>query len=213
MASATMRDAKGRLVPRELVKPIDLLRDELVKNLVDEALKMEHVLAAFRESCAAELQAFLELSASQYRVHLGGHKGNVQLLSYDGRWKVVRQVQDQLVFDERLLAAKELIDECVREWAGDSRPELRALVMHAFQTDKAGKISTERVLGLRKLEIQDERWLRAMAAIADSVQVASSKSYVRFYVRVGNTDRWQQIVLDVASAHGPSEQLATEGQS
>ncbi len=33
-----MTDAHGRLVPVELVKPIDKLRDELVKDLVHDAL-------------------------------------------------------------------------------------------------------------------------------------------------------------------------------
>jgi hypothetical protein len=196
----TLRDPKGREVPRSLIKDIDLLRDEMVQRLVTQALDLEARLAAFRELCVDELAAFVELSAAKYGVHVGGHKGNVQLLSYDGRWKIQRAIQDQIVFDERLQIAKELIDECVKEWSGGTRPEIRTLVSHAFQVDRAGKISTERVLGLRRLDIDDERWLRAMAAISDSVQIASSKAYVRFYRRVGDTDKWQQVGLDLSSA-------------
>jgi hypothetical protein len=39
-----------------------------------------------------------------------------------------------------------------------------------------------------------------MQAIADSVRVASSKAYVRIYERVGDTDDYRPISLDVASA-------------
>ena len=50
-----------------------------------------------------------------------------------------------------------------------------------LNADKTGKINTKRVLSLRRLDIKDERWLRAMDAIGDSIQVAGSKSYIRIY--------------------------------
>ena len=47
-------------------------------------------------------------------------------------------VNESIQFDERLLAAKELIDECIQEWSKDSREELRALVNDAFYVGKSG---------------------------------------------------------------------------
>jgi len=38
-----------------------------------------------------------------------------------------------------------------------------------------------------------------MQAISDAVQVASSKSYIRIYERVGDSDKWQPVALDVAA--------------
>jgi hypothetical protein len=76
---------------------------------------------------------------------------------------------------------------------------VRAIVEHAFQVDKTGRVSTERVLALRKVEIDDDRWNEAMRAITDSVQVASSKAYVRFYERVDDSDRYRPISLDLSS--------------
>ena len=64
--------------------------------------------------------------------------------------------------------------------------------------DKAGKISTARVLGLRRLEIQDADWQKAMTAITESIQVSGSKQYLRFYERDGNGE-YRQIPLDVAA--------------
>jgi hypothetical protein len=194
-----MVDAQGRLVPRKLVKDIDLARDSLVRELIGKAVALSKLLAAFKAEAARDLQAFVDLSAEQYGVTVGGGKGNLTLLSYDGRFKVTRQIADHLVFDERLQAAKRLIDECIREWSAGSDDKIRALVEHAFQVDKQGKVSTERVLGLRRLNIDDATWLRAMRAISDSVQVSSSKSYLRFYERVGDSEQWQAISLDLAS--------------
>lgn len=194
-----LTDSKGRLVPRRLVKDVDIARDSLVRELIGKARALSKVLAELKLTANADLQAFIELSAEQYGVTVGGAKGNVTLLSYDGSLKVTRQIADHLVFDERLQAAKELIDTCIRKWSAGSDDKILALVEHAFQVDRQGKVSTERVLGLRRLAIDDPTWQRAMTAISDSVQVASSKSYLRFYERVGDTDQWRAISLDLAS--------------
>jgi len=57
-----------------------------------------------------DVGAFIQLSAEKYEVKVGGNKGNVSLLSFDGRYKIVRQVAENITFDERLQAAKALID-------------------------------------------------------------------------------------------------------
>ena len=192
------RDGEGRLIPENMVKPIDRARDDLVRELVGKAKAASAVLADFKAKAFGDIGAFVEMSGEQYGVKLGGVKGNVTLLSFDGRFKIVRQIQEHLVFDERLQAAKQLIDECIQTWTEGSRDEIKALINDAFQVNKEGKINTARVLGLKRLNISDEKWLRAMQAIADSVQVAGSKPYIRIYERIGDTDQYQPISLDVA---------------
>jgi hypothetical protein len=194
------KDAKGHLVPVEMIKPIDLARDELVIELVDKAKAISKALSAFKAGAFGDIKAFVEMSAEQYKATIGGKKGNVTLLSFDGRYKIVHAVQDSIKFDERLQAARALIDECAAEWTQDARSEVRVLVNEAFRTDKVGEISTGRVLALRRLEISDLRWQRAMQAISDAVQVVGSKSYVRIYERIGDSDQYASIPLDIASA-------------
>ena len=194
-------DAKGRLVPRRLVKDIDIARHDLVIELVERARATSESLTAFRRSADADIDAFVELSAEKYDAKIGKTKGNLTLTSYDGRFKVQRQIQDRLEFDERLQIAKALVDECIHEWTTGARDEVRALVEHAFQTDKQGKVSTERVLGLRRLDIQAPRWTEAMTAVSDSIRVATSKAYLRFYERVDEQgDVYRPINLDLSNA-------------
>ncbi|SCZ73713.1 Protein of unknown function [Photorhabdus luminescens] len=138
------------------------------------------------------------MSAEKYGTAKGGKKGNVTLYSYDGRFKIQRAMQDRIAFDERLQAAKELIDNCLADWTEGARPEIHALINQAFSTDKEGDINTGRVLALRRLDIDDERWQQAMVAIGEALQVIGSKSYIRVYERVGNTDQYKPISLDIA---------------
>lgn len=191
-------DAKGRLVPEANIAPIDIERSDLVEALIGGAQTLQKQMREFKASAFADVAAFVELSAEQYGVKLGGHKGNVTLHSFDGKYKVVRQSQDSIRFDERLQAAKALIDECIQSWAEGSNDNLKALIMDAFQVDKEGKISTGRVLGLRRLNIVDDKWQQAMRAISDSIIITDSKNYVRFYERDEN-GKYQPISLDFAN--------------
>ena len=192
------QDAKGRLIPLEAIKPIDLARDELVDDIVERARAVSQTLAAFKAGVFADIGAFIELSAERYDARIGGAKGSVSLVGFDGRYKVQRAMQDTLTFDEGLQAAKVLIDECVHEWSEGARPEIQALINDAFQVDRAGNISTGRILSLRRLDIQDEKWARAMQALGDSIRVQCSKSYVRVYERIGDSDQYRAIPLDIA---------------
>ena len=196
-----MADSAGRLVPIDTIRPIDIERDKLVRDIAAKAHALHQAMVTFKGAVFGDIEAFIELSAEQYGVQLRGAagKGNVSLASFDGRYKVQRAVAESITFDERLIAAKTLIDECLTDWTSNSRPELRALINNAFQVDKAGQINTGRVLGLRRLEIADKRWQDAMRAIGEAVQVVGSKSYVRVYERVGNTDQYRPIALDVAA--------------
>lgn len=192
-------DANGNLIPESKVKDIDKLRHQVVTDLCDQAEDIRQALQSFKAHAMAEVLAFVSTSMEQYGVRSGGEKGNVTLLSFDGRYKVVRQMQDKLSFGEQLMAAKALIDECVHAWAEGANDNIKALVNHAFQTDKEGKINTSRVLGLRRLDIRDAKWQQAMQAIADSIQTASTKPYVRFYKRNDATGEYNAINLDVAA--------------
>jgi len=55
------------------------------------------------------------------------------------------------------------------------------------------------VLGLRKLDIEDPEWQRAMTAIADAIRVTSSKTYIRFYEIDPDTGIRRAIPLDLAA--------------
>lgn len=192
--------ANGELTPESMVKPVDRQRDEFVRALVARAEHISQLLAEFKGMAFTEFDDFVQMSAKEYKAKLGGTKGNVTLLSYDGSFKVVRQIQEHLSFDERLQAAKQLIDECIQTWAEGSSDEIKALINNAFQVSKEGQINTASVLGLKRLNIKDKKWQRAMQAISDSVQVSGTKPYIRFYKRVGDGDQYQAISLDLANA-------------
>lgn len=191
-------NAQGHLVPVSTIKPIDLLRDQTVNTIAAKAQNLFKALAEFKSSTFSDLEAFVATSAAQYGVEVGGDKGNLTLHSYDGRFKIVRSVADLIRFDEQLIAAKKLVDDCLSDWTDESRDELRALVNQAFQVNATGSVRTSEVLRLLRIDIKDPRWRTAMDAVRNSIQVMGTKPYVRIYERVGTTDAYVPIVLDLA---------------
>ena len=193
-----MENVQGYLIPVSQIRPVDLARDELVKEKMDKIKALQAEMRAVKSSLLSDVDAFVQLSGERYGVRLGGVKGNVQLLSFDGKYKLCRDYGQLLTFDEGLQAAKELIDGCLRRWCADSRPELRAVVEQAFKVDKKGRINTGAVLGLRRIEIDDPDWQEAMRAITESLQVLDSRVYVRAYER-NASGAYQPISLDFAN--------------
>lgn len=197
--SKFMKNAQGAFIPIENVKPVDKLRDDLVKNLMSKTKEVQKIIEDHRNICWEDIKAFLEISASEHNVKYGGEKGNITLLSYDGKYKVIIANQDYISFNEKLQIAKDLIDECIRKWAKGADKNLLALVNDAFKVDKQGKISTEKILGLRRLEINDFTWNEAMKAITESITVEDSKRYIRFYERREKDGKYEHISLSPQS--------------
>lgn len=194
-----MPDSRGRLVPVASIKPIDLERDSLVREIAAKAEELNKALAEFRERANQDIDAFVSLSSERYGVDVGGEKGNLTLSSFDGSIRILRATSETLSFDEPLRAAKKLIDQCLDDWSAEGRTEIRTLIGDVFQVDKQGRINTKRILSLRRFKFEDPRWKKAMEAIADSLGVATSRSYLRVYRR-DEKGAYQQLCLDLANA-------------
>lgn len=194
-----MQNAQGAYIPIENVKPVDKLRDDLVKNLMAKTKDVQKIIEEHRTVCFEDIKAFLEISASEHNIKFGGEKGNITLLSYDGKYKVVIANQDYISFNEKLQIAKDLIDECIKKWSSGASANLLALVNDAFKVDKQGKISTDKILGLRRLEINDSVWLEAMKAIGESITIEDSRRYIRFYERRERDGKYEHISLSPQS--------------
>lgn len=197
-----MRDARGALIPLEQVKPADKLEDETVRKVMKFARELSDQIARFKGHTFEDLNAFQSLLEQEYgtAAKRGGAKGNVTFQSYDGTLKVQVQIADQLSFGPQLQQAKTLIDECLVEWGAESRAEIRALVNRIFSVEREGQINRAGLFQLLRLEITDERWLRAMEAMRDAIRVTGTKAYLRFYERDSSDAAWSSVTIDLAAA-------------
>lgn len=195
-----MTDAKGNLVPVETIKPADQLEDEVVRKVMVHAQALSAQIDRFRGHTFTDLGEFDALLEQEYGATKGGRKGNRTYQTFDGLMKVQVAVQDHIDFGPQLQVAKELIDECLNEWAAESRPEIRSIVTRAFNTDKPGQVNRSEIFMLLRLEIEDGRWQRAMEAIREAMRVTGSKTYLRFYTRSAPDAAWEAVTIDLAKS-------------
>lgn len=195
-----MVDAEGAHVPLKIMKPMDLLIDEEVRKIIRFARELSAMISRFKAHTFVDVEGLQGLIFQEYGVKRGGAKGNVTFHSFDGTLRVTQQIADRLEFGAELQAAKALIDECMVEWSEGAREELRAIVNRAFNVDKEGQIDRTALFMLMRIESTDERWLRAMKAVKDSIRVIGSRSYVRFHERDGYDGEWKAIPIDLARA-------------
>lgn len=195
-------DHQGGYTRDEMVKPKDKLEDQTVRKIIRFAKDLSDQITRFRAHTMADLAALDQLVAEKYGFVKKGNrgKGNRTYATYDGNMRVIVQVAEFMDFGSELQTAKGLIDECLTEWAADSRAEIQTIITRAFNTDQEGKVSRTEVLKLLKLDIKDERWSRAMDAIRDAQRPRSSKEYVRFSVRENRDADWVTITVNLASA-------------
>lgn len=195
-----MADAKGALVPVDLIRAEDLLEDETVRKIVGYAQALSDQISRFKAHTFDDLGSFEAILAQEYGSSKGGAKGNKTLMSHDGLMKVQVAVADRIDFGPQLQIAKDLIDECLNEWAAEARDEIRTIVTRAFNTDKEGQINRSEIFMLLRLDITDPRWRRAMDAIRSAMRVVGSKTYVRCYQRSSVEAVWEPITIDLAKA-------------
>lgn len=194
-----VKNAAGHLVPEHQVREHDKLRDGVARDLAEQAVAINSLLAGFKKKALADIEDLIAISHERYGVTVGGKKGNASITTYDGEFKVERAMAERITFTDEILAAKELIDVCIRKWSEGANNHLRVLVDRAFRANKQGQIKTGDVLSLLRIEIDDPDWQRAMDALRDSIQVNGTAVYIRVYQRVGDTERYLPINLNIAA--------------
>lgn len=191
-------DKNGNPVPERIIDPYKLEQDDFVNALIIIAKTQQVQLKEFKEFAFGECAAFLELLGEKYNVEKGGRKGNVTYTSFDGQRQVVVAMQDNITFGPELQIAKQLIDKYLHGLTEGANDELKVFVNDVFEVDKQGKLNKRRILDLRQYSINHPLWLEAMEAIADSINIASTKQYIRFREK-DEHGKWKNIPLDFAA--------------
>jgi len=189
-------DGKGDFVPVRYVTKLDKEKDKIVVKLSEKALKLHAQMENFKKEVMSEIENYIQTAEKFYEVDEKTLVGNKSLTDFANTLRVELSVNKTLAFDEKLGIARGLIDECIEAWSEGANTKLLALVEQAFKTDKRGRIDRDRILGLRKLDISDDKWQKAMKIIGDSLTVVDKKSYIRFQRKTDG--RWNTVHLDIA---------------
>lgn len=190
----------GGLTPLKNVRDHHKLEDQTVRHCVAYALELAAIVGRFRVHTLDDVTAFCDELADKFGGKRGGSKGNITLKSYDDCLKVEIKSQQFFQYGTELQQAKALVDQFISENSEGVPSDLLVFLTHAFQVDQEGKVNRSRMVQLKRLEIDNETWRRAMAALEAAERPAHSKLYVRFGMRKSVEDAWASISVDLAAA-------------
>lgn len=196
-----VRNAAGNLVHESEISEQDKLRDQVVMGIATVAQRLNSELKDLKEKALAEIDDLITIAGEKYDMKLGGPKGNVSLLSFDGRFKLKRIHQDSITYTEEMEVAKAKVFECISRWGQtvheDAHKHLFTLATRAFRPTRSGEISISRVTDMLRAEINDPDWKKAKQAVQDSLIVNGKAVYIQVQERVGDK-KYQTILLDIA---------------
>ncbi|WP_107495302.1 DUF3164 family protein [Thalassobius sp. I31.1] len=172
----------GSLIAYDMLEPVKQLEHDLVTRLCTEAQARSEELKTYKLNAISEMVAARVMMLSDWGVKKGGKDGNLTLRSECRRWMVRLTVGKHISFGPEMEAAKELIFEVVEDEKRKSGSDfLSQIVDRVFSPNKKGRIDTQGILGLRDVECDDPRWIRAMEAIEQSILRDSATTYINFY--------------------------------
>lgn len=208
-----LENARGHLVPKETIKAQDLLQDQTVRKIVSYADDLAARIGRFKGHTYEDVFTFLDLLREKYGITKRGTKGkgNLTLTSFDGNQQVTIRVHDQLAFGPELKIAEEVISACLRKWGSADHPVVRSLVMDAFNADKEGNLSREKVFQVMNANyesVEEPEWHSAIELLRQSIRVVGSKSYLGIAKRTGPEGVMRSVKIDLASAEIPEGMVA-----
>ncbi len=190
-------NSKGETVPSQYVSKEDKKKNQIVTSVMKEARNIRTKMERFKEEIFKKIQIYMELLSPEH--FEDNWKGNLTLTNFYGTEQILVNVKDFIEFDEKLIVAKQIIDECIKEWSGNSNDKIKILVQSSFNTDKKGTVNNYLIIRLTKLKIKDKKWVEAMELIKESMQVKTTKKYINFKQRISPTDKWESVSLDFAN--------------
>ena len=200
----TMRDSNGNDIPLKYVSKYDKAKDKAVRKILARFVKARHALESVVAETVAELN---ELAATKESV---GAKGNFSARSFDGLIQVSIRQQYNILLDERVVRARELmlgyIEGVLAKVGGNDAQALRLIVAEAFKANAQGFLSTGKIMSLLRMEIDNDDWREAKRILQESIKPQKGKRYLVCETRISTQMEFEAIRLDIADCW-PEDQV------
>lgn len=193
------REQKARAEKERKERQYQKTKNELVNELVHDALGIQEVLKEFKGAAFSRLKEHYE-RMKEFGDVRSNHKGNFQLKSDCGDFKVEFSNQVIKEFDERAELAAEHLNDFLLTHVKKKDTEMYEYIK-GLSEKKNDKFDINLVGRLFAMEdkFQHESWKKAIELFKASYVEVDSAQYVRFFKRNDETGAFENINLNFAS--------------
>ncbi|MBM9400352.1 DUF3164 family protein [Gluconacetobacter azotocaptans] len=196
----TVITASGSEYPRARVQPHLLLAHDFTNQLVDAAGALRDLMAEQKAGMQATIDQYERSVLALYGGRASGRRGGLSITTRDELRKVDVTVADYRCVTGAVVAAQALVNEVLDDLTEGISQDIRTLLTQAFVRDeRTGRINVDRLLQLRRVNLDHPKWPDAQRAIADSIDTRGSKTHIRFYERESRDKEWRQIPLQFSA--------------
>ncbi len=206
----TMTDSNGNEVPVKYISAYDKQRDATVRKVYARFVKARKALEAVVAESIRDLDA---LKGGKEKL---GEKGNFSAQSFDGLLSVSIRQQYNILLDERVIRAKEMMMEYVNgvldRANGADMGFLKQLVSEAFAANEKNYLPVSRVLKLLRYEVNNDKFREAKQILQDAIKPQKGKQYLACEIRPSTREDFKAIRLDIADCW-PKAAAETAGEA
>lgn len=194
--TTTMRDANGNDVPLKYVSKYDRERDRVTRRIHARFLAGRKYLEKLLADSIADLDG---LKGGKDKL---GVKGNFSAQSFDGLICVEIRQQYNILLDERVVRARELMLEYVNgvldRAEGVDVNAIKLIVQEAFKANAKGFLSVGKIFALMRMEVNNENWRQAKEILQESLKPVKGKQYLHCATRKSTQYDFDSIRLDLS---------------
>ena len=195
-----LENSYGQMIPTARIRDDIVFRHQTATALIAGARGLHEFMRTRKEQFFDDVDAFIDLTLERYKARLGGRRGGIVITNFNETMKVEVSTADYLRVNEAITAAQALMNEVLDDVGEGANDDVRALLANAFVRDeKTGRLNIQRLQETRRVKLSHPKWQDVQNAIADSLEWAGSRRYIRFHVRKDANARWEQINLNFSS--------------
>jgi len=196
--SSIVIDGRGNEIPRSLVDPVILARNDTVEMIVKSALALEARMVKEKEKIMERIWKYEIKKRARLAVDESTKKGNMTLTNINGDKQVEVSLHDVITLNDMRNEAETVFDECITALASDARQELVAIFRQAFNLDKKGRVDMSALRRLKALQIKHPLWKTFQDLISRAEEVESTRQYLNIRTREEN-GKWKTVNLNFSS--------------
>lgn len=195
----TWTDEAGNKIPVRYLKDLEKMKESKAMELLTSAIKMHNELLKFKEVVAKVCQDIMNAANIENKA-IGKGKGNFTWYNFDRSIRVEVRIHSIRTFDDlTIMAAKEKLEECIKQEGTAASDFINNIVIDAF-AKKSGKMDVDKVLSLKKHKDRTKNPLfhEAMELIDKAIRITNSKTYHSISQRMADGS-YENVNLDFAS--------------
>ena len=176
-------------------------REDLVKDLIQGAQNVNHVLTDFKKHAYDQLHSFYHFMHEYGEIN-PNNKGTFTLKSDDGKYAIQFEHHVNKGFDERAEMAEEKLKTFLESKVKKRDKQTYRMVISLLERNHVtGDFDIKLINRLVKMEneIDDPDWKESIKLFKESYQETESTFYIRFKQRNDKTGMWDSIELNFSS--------------